>query len=73
MWTSNRGHIFSTASNVIVYVVMQKKRNGSKNHSLAKQLLLRCISVYYVYRDEILQRRILGAVASSYQDLSQMV
>ena len=81
MWTSNRGHIFRVdgiqCHNIGVFsnVVMQKKRIVSRKTSdwpnsycsVYERCQQRYLVYYEIYRDDILQRRILGADASSYE------
>ena len=80
MWTSNRVHIFRIdgiqCHNIGVFsnVVVQKTRNVSRKTShwpnsycsVYERCQVRYLVYNVIYRYEILQRRIGGAVASSY-------
>ena len=81
MWTSNRGHIFRIDGiqchniGVCSNVVVQKTRNVSRKTShwpnsycsVYERCQVRYLAYNEIYRYEILQRRIGGAVASSYE------
>ena len=81
MWTSNRGHIFRVDGiqchniGVCSNVVVQKTRNVSRKTShwpnsycsVYERCQVRYLAYNEIYRYEILQRRIGGAVASSYE------
>ena len=81
MWTSNRVHIFRIdgiqCHNIGVFsnVVVQKTRNVSRKTShwpnsycsVYERCQVRYLAYNEIYRYEILQRRIRGAVASSYE------
>ena len=81
MWTSNRVHIFRIdgiqCHNIGVFsnVVVQKTRNVSRKTShwpnsycsVYERCQVRYLVYNEIYRYEILQRRIRGAVASCYE------
>ena len=81
MWTSNRGHIFRVDGiqchniGVCSNVVVQKTRNVSRKTShwpnsycsVYERCQVRYLAYNEIYRYEIMQRRIGGAVASSYE------
>ena len=81
MWTSNRVHIFRIDGiqchniGVCSNVVVQKTRNVSRKTShwpnsycsVYERCQVRYLAYNEIYRYEILQRRIGGAVASSYE------
>ena len=81
MWTSNRGHIFRVDGiqchniGVCSNVVVQKTRNVSRKTShwpnsycsVYERCQVRYLAYNEIYRYESLQRRIGGAVASSYE------